>query len=84
MLAEELQIYKDTFQLCVLLTNHINAIRWRIWNGIKDKSDICCVRMDKLKIINNNSQFEQEEVNGQLIATWHKSNNYELHQDNNR
>lgn len=60
------------------------AIRWRIWNGIKDKSDICCVRMDKLKIINNNSQFEQEEVNGQLIATWHKSNNYELHQDNNR
>lgn len=26
MLAEELQIYKDTFQLCVQLTNHIKNV----------------------------------------------------------
>lgn len=59
------------------------AIRWRVWKGIKHKGNIYCYRMRKLKITNQICHFEQEEVNGQLIAEWHKTNEYELHKNNN-
>lgn len=65
-----------------LVHNNSYGIRWRLWLSIKDKSNIYCDRMKKIKIINNNSHFEQHESNGQLIAQWHKHNDYELHQNN--
>ena len=47
MLAEELQIYKDTFQLCVLLTNHIRNVSREV-----KFSDYADVRRDAKNALN--------------------------------
>lgn len=47
MLAEELQIYKDTFQLCVLLTNHIKNVSREV-----KFSDYADVRRDAKNALN--------------------------------
>lgn len=67
-----------------LVRNNSYGIRWNLWNAIVNKNGLCCVRMKKLIIVNNNSRFVQKDADGRLVAEWREIKDNELHQNNSK